>query len=284
MLKSKFLILLVIGIFIIMISVSYLTCVSSSKIPDSSTTQPATSAQTEIKGMTFIGTNPQNYKEYRHEATGMVFVLIPGGRFKMGSDEYDDEKPIHDVIISNFLMAKYETTQSVWEKIMGNNPSQFKGDNNPVHCVSWEDCLDFAKKTGLRLPTEAEWEYACRAGTTTKYYWGDYENENYMWYNDAQEGSSHHPVGQKKPNGFGLYDMMGNVWEWCEDWYDETYYQNSPKENPKGPDGPDDEQSCALRGGAWFQEAVYQRSTNRGWQLPSQMCGSLGVRFAHDFK
>lgn len=275
MLKSKFLIPLVIGGLGIITGVLCLSCIFS---PKTSSLPP------EIKGMTFIGTNPQNYKEYRHEATGIVFVLIPGGQFKMGSNDYDDEKPIHDVILRDFLIAKYETTQSVWQKIMGNNPSHFKGDNNPVHNVSWCDCLDFSEETGLRVPTEAEWEYAYRAGTTTKYYWGDDEDGDYMWYNDKQQGSSHHPAGQKKPNGFGLYDMAGNVREWCADWYDKNYYQISPKKNPKGPDGPADELACVVRNGAWFQEAVYQRSANRAWQLPSQTCGSLGVRFACDLK
>ena len=274
MLKSKFLIPFMIGSFSLITGVLYLSCISS---PKESFLQP------EIKGMAFIGINQQSYKEYRHEATGIVFVLIPGGNFKMGSNEYDDEKPIHDVTISDFLIAKYETTQSIWQKIMGNNPSQFKGDNNPVHFVSQEDCLDFCEKTGLRLPTEAEWEYACRAGTTTRYYWGYEEDGDYMWYDEEQDGG-YHPVGQKKPNRFGLYDMAGNIREWCGDWYDKNYYRNSPKENPKGPDVPGDEQACVLRGGAWFQEGTYQRSANRGWQTPSQVCGSLGVRFASGLK
>ncbi|MEK7450052.1 MAG: formylglycine-generating enzyme family protein [Planctomycetota bacterium] len=155
----------------------------------------------------------------------------------MGSnDGENDEKPIHEVALNSFLISKYEVTQGQWQKIMNNNPSNFKGDNNPVEQVSWDDCQEFCKrsetesasggKTGLRLPTEAEWEYAARAGTTTKYYWGDSINDDYLWDN-SNLGT--HPVGQKKPNGFGLYDMLGNVWEWCQDWYGAIYYQTSSK-------------------------------------------------------
>ena len=232
-----------------------------------------------------IGVNQQGYEEYRHEQTVMVFVLIPAGTFQMGSNDYDNAKPVHEVNVNSFLVSKYETTQGVWQKIMGNNPSDFKkGNDHPVEQVSWDDCREFCKKlnemksasggTGLRLPTEAEWEYAARAGTNTKYYWGDKEDGDYMWFDEKWEGG-HHPVGEKKPNGFGLYDMSGNVWEWCSDWYDEKYYQNSPKNNPSGPASG---QFRVLRGGAWCSVASGCLSAYRLFYVPSVRYISLGCR------
>ena len=242
-------------------------------------------------GFVGIGKNTQGYEEYRHEVTGMVFVLIPGGQFQMGSNDADNEKPVHEVNVNSFLVSKYETTQGVWQKIMNNNPSKFnKGDNYPVEQVSWDDCQEFCKKlnemksasggTGLRLPTEAEWEYAGRAGTNTKYYWGDKEDEDYMWYGEKWEGG-HHPVGEKKPNGFGLYDMSGNVWEWCSDWYDENYYKNSPKDNPQGPANG---QFRVLRGGSWNVIAHDCRSAGRFRGVPALRFNIIGFRCVHDFK
>ncbi len=230
----------------------------------------------EIKGMTFIDNNQQGYKEYRHEATGMVFVLVPAGTFRMGSNDGEaDEKPVHEIRVDSFLISKYETTQGVWQKIMNNNPSNFKkGDNYPVELVSWDDCQEFCRKTGLRLPTEAEWEYACRTGTNTRFYWGDQENGDYMWYNNNSGGTTH-PVGQKKPNGFGLYDMSGNVWEWCSDWYGDTYYQSSHKDNPKGAASG---QGRVLRGGSWNFSANHCRSASRLRYEPANRSGVIGVR------
>ena len=219
-----------------------------------------------IEGMSFIGMNKQGHEEYEHDKTGMIFVLIPGGTFKMGSDEGTQyEKPVHEVKLSDFLIAKYEVTQEVWEKIMGKNPSHFKGKNNPVEQVRWEDCQEFCKKTGLRLPTEAEWEYACRAGTKTKFYWGDKEDGDYMWYH-ANSESKTHPVGKKKPNEYGLHDMSGNVLEWCQDWWDKNYYENSSKENPKGPEKG---QYRVVRGGDCYIDAYNCRSSYRRCCMPS---------------
>jgi len=234
----------------------------------------------KIKPFTLLGANPQGYKEYRHEQTGMVFVLIPAGSFQMGSNESDDEKPIHDVTLNSFLISKYETTQGVWQKIMGSDPSKFKGDNNPVEQVSWDDCQYFCKKAGLRLPTEAEWEYAARAGTTTKYYWGDKEDGDYMWYS-ANLGNTTHPVGQKKPNVFGLYDMSGNVWEWCQDWYGKNYYGSSPKSNPTGPGSG---QGRVLRGGSWGDLANLCRSALRLWRTPASRLYTYGFRCVQDLR
>ena len=160
---------------------------------------------------------------------GMEFVLIPAGTFQMGSNDGDsDEKPVHTVRLSRpFYLGKYEVTQAQWEAVMGNNPSQFKGDSNrPVEQVSWDDVQEFirrlnTKESGARyrLPTEAEWEYAARAGSTTAYSFGDGVGQlgQYAWY-DGNAGNTTHPVGQLQPNAWGLYDMHGNVWEWVQDW------------------------------------------------------------------
>jgi formylglycine-generating enzyme required for sulfatase activity len=167
----------------------------------------------------------------------MEFVLMPAGTFTMGSpasdpNAYDDEKPAHQVTISKpFYMGKYEVTQAQWKAVMGseNNPSYFKGDSLPVDHVSWRDVQEFIQKLNrreeqasgvfCRLPTEAEWEYAARAGTTTLYSFGDdaAELDDYAWYAGNADHTSY-PVGQKKPNAWGLYDMHGNVSEWCQDW------------------------------------------------------------------
>ncbi|MBX7222623.1 MAG: formylglycine-generating enzyme family protein [Blastocatellia bacterium] len=211
---------------------------------------------------------------------GMKFVLIPAGSFQMGaaSSDYNDERPVHHVTISQpFYLGKYQVTQREWREVMGNNPSYFKGDDLPVEQVSWEDVQEFIKKLNgggdgeYRLPSEAEWEYACRAGTM-----GDYAGQlgEMGWYAE-NSGNQMHPVGQKKPNGWGLYDMHGNVWEWCQDWWDAGYYAKSPPIDPTGPPGGS---SRVIRGGGWYYRAVDCRSASRDWGTPAGRNHNLGFR------
>ncbi|MBI4749436.1 MAG: SUMF1/EgtB/PvdO family nonheme iron enzyme [Acidobacteria bacterium] len=209
---------------------------------------------------------------------GMEFVLIPAGEFQMGAKQFAPEKPVHKVKISQpFYLGKYQVTQAQWQAVMGSNPSYFKGENLPVETVSWDDCQDFIKKLNgkgegaYRLPTEAEWEYACRAGTT-----GDFGGTGKMkemgWYSENAGGKTH-PVGKKKPNEFGVYDMHGNVWEWCEDWY--GLY---PSGNVTDPKGPDRGSRRVNRGGGWRGTAVGCRSAARGVILPGYRASYLGFR------
>jgi formylglycine-generating enzyme required for sulfatase activity/uncharacterized caspase-like protein len=213
-------------------------------------------------------------KTYKDPITGMEFIFVKGGCYEMGDtfgDGYDNEKPVHEVCVDDFYIGKYEVTQAQWKAIMGNNPSYFKdcGDNCPVEQVSWNEIQEFINKLNqgagtnkYRLPTEAEWEYAARSGGKKEKYAGtsnESELGEYAWY-DKNSGSKTHPVGQKKPNGLGIYDMSGNVWEWVQDWYDENYYRSSPKDNPKGAYSG---QYRVLRGGSWLIGPGLIRAANR---------------------
>jgi formylglycine-generating enzyme required for sulfatase activity len=221
----------------------------------------------------------------------LEMVLIPAGEFMMGSPDSDrgaanDEKPQHRVRITQpFYMGKYPVTQEQWTAVMGDNPSFFKGPKNPVEWVSWEDCLVFLRrlneKAGMgkwEFPTEAQWEYACRAGSTTIFCFGDDESGlgDYGWY-DKNSGGKPHPVGEKKPNPWGLYDMHGNVWQWCRDWYDPAYYAYSPTDDPTGPETGTDRVS---HGGCWFSPARSARSANHGRIEAAHHGSHLGFRAA----
>ncbi len=254
---------------------------------------------------------------------GMELVYVPSGSFMMGSKEspeelvrkygggisdYRREQPRHRVSVDGFWMGKYEVTQAQYKKIMGKNPSHFKGwfkGNRPVEQVSWHNaqgfCWKFSEKhkVAVRLPTEAEWEYACRAGSETAYFWGDNVRDACRYGNlldrayrayrswmssdcsivDCNDGYAHTtaPVGRFRPNAFGLYDIIGNVNEWCADWYDEQYYANSPERNPKGPERGT---SRVLRGGSWYQGYYLNlRSAFRDWNNPDFAFGWSGNGF-----
>jgi len=222
---------------------------------------------------------------------GMEFVWIPAGAFLMGSPDADrearsNEKPAHPVhLTQSFYLGKYPVTQAQWQAVMGNNPSRFKGNlHRPVDTVSWNDAQEFLRKLNrmdsygrYRLPTEAEWEYACRAGSATIYCFGDGARHlgEYAWYEASYESGGTHPVGQKRPNAWDLYDMHGNVWEWVQDRYDADYYSNSPVHDPEGPDAG---VRRVLRGGDWSDPARYARAAVRDADDPGDCRALLGFR------
>jgi formylglycine-generating enzyme required for sulfatase activity len=224
-------------------------------------------------------------------SVGMKMVLIPAGEFSMGSPptergRWKDEGPVHKVGLDAFYVSQTEVTQRQWEAVMGNNPSNFKGDPNlPVENVSWNDAQKFIarlnQKEGTdtyRLPTEAEWEYACRAGSQERFCYGDSERKvtHYAWYR-GNAGNKTNPVAQKNPNSWGFYDMHGNVWEWVTDRYNPSYYTNSP---PKNPTGPANGKSRVVRGGAWNLRRRYLRCATRNWAPPDGWNGKMGFRLA----
>ncbi|TQD29544.1 formylglycine-generating enzyme family protein [Methanolobus vulcani] len=215
---------------------------------------------------------------------GMEFLKIPAGEFKMGSNGCDFEKPIHTVKIPKpFYLGKYTVTQKQWKAVMGNNPSDFKDDDRPVGQVSWNDVQEFVRKLNemegtdeYRLPSEAEWEYGCRAGTTTRYLFGDDASDldDYAWW-DKNSGCTTHPVGQKKPNPWGLYDVHGNVWEWCQDeWHDD--YTGAPDDGSSWEDGSSSDR--IIRGGGLGVEAWYCRSAFRYYFQPDGRGSPVGFR------
>ena len=221
--------------------------------------------------------------------TGIEMVKIPGGFFEMGSKRGEaDESPAHKVWVDSFLMDKYELTQEQYVKLVGSNPSSFRGAGRPVDTISWADavlycnlrsraeglepCYDEESETwqcdfqanGYRLPTEAEWEYACRAGAETEHYFGRDSRalKKYGWYIDNSFKKTH-LVGKRRPNRWGLHDMYGNVAEWCNDVYDTNYYKRSPSKNPRGPEEGDIK---VLRGGGWQDSAECLRSSWRAYE------------------
>ena len=215
-------------------------------------------------------------------------VKVEAGTFMMGAtsemkDSYGWEKPVHQVTLTNdYYMGKYEVTQALWQAVMGSNPSEYKGDNLPVETVSWNDCQKFISKlnslTGrkFRLPTEAEWEYAARGGKESRgyQYSGSSNISDVAWY-DENSGSKTHPVGTKQANELGIYDMTGNVWEWCSDWY--SSYSSSSQTNPTGSDSGS---ARVSRGGGWNCNASYCRLSVRFYYTPDFRLDILGLRLA----
>ncbi len=207
-------------------------------------------------------------------------VYVSGGTFIMGGDESSDQTPTHSVTLSSYYICKYEVTQALWRSVMGSNPSKFKGDNLPVEQVSWNDCQTFINRlnsyTGrnFRLPTEAEWEFAARGGNYSRHY--KYSGSNYIsdvaWYCD-NSGNRTHPVGTKQANELGLYDMSGNVWEWCSDRYGS--YSSYSQSNPTGATSGF---GRVERGGNWCGLARYCCSSHRSYYAPGNSFDALGLR------
>ncbi len=230
-----------------------------------------------------LGKNEQGRSEYRHLPTGILFVRLPGGTFDMGSPETepgraDNEGPVHRVTLSSFLIAKYEVSQAEWQKVMGLNPGASKrGDTLAVESVSWEDCQEFCEKTKLSLPTEAQWEYACRAGTSRPFA-GTGKVDEMAWV-EENSGRQTHPVGEKKANDFGLHDMHGNVWEWCADWYQADFYRESSGAKDPLCENSDSEYRV-VHGGSWFFDASACRSACRNGLPPGMREVDLGFRLA----
>ncbi len=221
------------------------------------------------------------------DVNGAIFkmVRVEGGTFQMGATieqgnyAKNDEIPVHSVTLSDFMVGETVVTRELWAAVMGSNPSYFKGAKNPVACVSWDDCRDFISKLNtltdqnFRLPTEAEWEFAARGGNKSGHFKFSGSNSigEVAWYDNSEIC----PVGTKKPNELGIYDMSGNVWEWCEDRYGD--YNSSQQTNPKGPD----EGSCrVLRGGSYCDSARYCRVSRRNYNTPDYSRYGLGLRLA----
>ena len=264
----------------------------------------ATSVQASDEHSTTVSTRPESH--YKN-GVGMEFILIPAGSFKMGSTDgadyaYAQEKPSHQVTISQpFYLATTEVTQAQWETVMGSNPYSLERSNPYYHMpgmkdritrpnhpatVSWQDAQNFIQKLNVRestnryrLPTEAEWEYAARAGTQTRYSFGDNKSDldQYAWYGGNFLTGGTHPVATKRPNPWGLYDMHGNAWEWVQDFYSDTYYQQSPTQDPQG---PTQGEQHVVRSGSWHSTADgWHSAMRKGY--PSDYRGiSIGFRVA----
>ncbi len=231
-------------------------------------------------------TNSDNISIPVKDGISIEMVRVEAGTFTMGAtpemeNPLDDEKPAHQVTLTNdYYIGKYEVTQALWKAVMGNNPSYSKGNNLPVERVSWDNCQKFISKlnriTGktFRLPTEAEWEYAARGGNKSRgyQYSGSSNLSDVAWYED-NSGNKIHNVGSKQANELGIYDMSGNVHEWCQDWYDK--YSNSSKVNPTGANSGSYRVS---RGGGWANSAGLCNSSSRVNETPGNRSGSLGLR------
>lgn len=226
---------------------------------------------------------------------GAELVYIPGGEFVMGGERRDHYAPRHDVKVKSFYIGKYEVTNAQYKKFCDATKRKYPENPNwddnyflgkpdyPVLYVTWRDASDFAKWAGGRLPTEAEWEYACKGGTNTLFYWGDelsHDHLNYRGTGGVDQWENTSPVDSFPPNQFGLYDMLGNVWEWVNDWHDPDYYKKSPKDNPKGPQKGD---LRVIKGDDWYDDHN-EGCADRDYRNPKDTKDFRGFRIAKDAK
>ncbi len=245
---------------------------------------------TALVNLIINGGGESEFKNQTFTVNGVSFemIAVEGGTFTMGatdeqaSDAYSDEKPTHQVTLSSYYIGKTEVTQELWQAVMGSTPSNFSGTNLPVEKVSWDDCQTFITKlnslTGknFRLPTEAEWEFAARGGNKSLGYKYSGSNmlSNVAWFYD-NSSSKTHPVGTKAPNELGIYDMSGNVWEWCSDYWGD--YSSSSQYNPTGPNSGS---LRVYRGGCWYYDARNCRVSYRSFSYPTSRSIFLGLRLA----
>jgi formylglycine-generating enzyme required for sulfatase activity len=257
-----------------------------------------------VKGQELVRVHrarPGSYVE-THAGLNLEMVWIAGGSFEMGSrlspeqvaqkyggraEWFQDEHPRHPVDLDGFWLGKYEVTQRQYGALMGKNPSCFKGTDRPVECVTWDAAMEFCRKlsdaTGKQymLPTEAQWEFACRAGSEDEWACGNDPKDlgEFAWFRDNSEGYTH-AMGGKRPNAWGLYDMHGNVWEWCIDSYDATFYQKCQNQGVvRNPINEEKSAARVVRGGYWFGNAGYCRSAFRYDYSPDRRAYSVGFRF-----
>ena len=225
-----------------------------------------------------------NYKVYTVKGVSFKMIAVKGGTFQMGIDDgYEWEKPVHQVTLSDYYIGETEVTQELWNAVMGSNPSYFGDMQRPVEKVSWDDCQTFISRlnelTGetFRLPTEAQWEYAARGGNKSKGYTYSGSNaiDDVAWYNDNSDRMTH-PVKTKAPNELGIYDMSGNVWEWCSDWYGS--YSSDAQTDPTGPATGS---YRVWRGGSWDFYATHCRVAFRNCNSPTYSFNCLGLRLAY---
>ena len=268
--------------------------------------EPITLDADNVEKLTFVERQkpdePEEPEVEMFTVNGVSFkmVQVVGGTFQMGatpeqgSEAKDDEKPAHSVTLSEFWIGETEVTQALWYAVMGQKPtssgSQWEssyglGDNYPAYYVSWQNCKTFISKlnqlTGMsfRLPTEAEWEFAARGGNASQGY--KYAGSNTIGdvaWNASNSNDKTHPVAWKAPNELGLYDMSGNVYEWCQDWYIDSYYSSSPQTNPTGPSSGS---SRVTRGGSWYDGAGGCRVSCRNWFITSMGINLIGLRLAY---
>ena len=301
--KKKLTLLTFIILAVICGSATWARMAGDFEIPPKKVVKPAVPVQPPIS--TYGTSTPSSGSSHRSgdtftdPATGMVFVWVPGGSFQMGqtssgkrqiiaeigqekyNEYYSDELPRHRVTVDGFWIGKYEVTQEQWSMLMGDNPSLFKDPYDiPVNNVSWDDCHEFINELGrqrgkkFRLPTEAEWEYAARGGRVGEKYSGGNDVKRVAWCN-YYDCSAVLDVGNFRANGFGLYDMSGNAWEWCADWYKDSYYMNSPVQNPQGSDSGS---FRVVRGGSFNCPARDLRSARRFKGRPGLRNETLGFR------